>query len=324
MQRENLRGRPSRRLTHRILFDGKRAVGIEYSQAGQTHQAFADREVIVCGGSINSPQASAVVGRLAMPPISAEHDIPGGAARSRRGAATCRTTSTCGCRSSASSRSACTRPPRDWGDLPRGYAGCSDQERGGGSTNLFEVSGYIRYQRRGCPIRICSRASWRWPRATTAASPIPVMATRPTSISCGQPAVAACSSHPRIRIRRLQSSSTICKPSRIGARSSTACASPARSSARTRIRPLRRRRTQPRRQRCKQRRRGARLGARHRRDRVSPDQHLHHGHRRRRGWSTARSRSTHWRACASSMLPSCPGWSPPTPTRDDHDRREGG
>lgn len=40
----------------RIMFDGKRAVGIEYSRGGQLHQVRALREVILCGGAINSPQ----------------------------------------------------------------------------------------------------------------------------------------------------------------------------------------------------------------------------------------------------------------------------
>jgi choline dehydrogenase len=43
-------------LTHRVLLEGKRAVGIEYTQNGAMRQAKARREVILCGGSINSPQ----------------------------------------------------------------------------------------------------------------------------------------------------------------------------------------------------------------------------------------------------------------------------
>lgn len=43
-------------LATRILFEGRRAVGVEYLQNGHTHQVRAGREVIVSGGSINSPQ----------------------------------------------------------------------------------------------------------------------------------------------------------------------------------------------------------------------------------------------------------------------------
>ena len=40
----------------KILFDGKKAVGIEYIQGGETKKVFAENEVIISGGAINSPQ----------------------------------------------------------------------------------------------------------------------------------------------------------------------------------------------------------------------------------------------------------------------------
>uniref|UniRef100_A0A665U690 Choline dehydrogenase n=1 Tax=Echeneis naucrates TaxID=173247 RepID=A0A665U690_ECHNA len=43
-------------LTTKILFDGNRAVGVEYIQNGQKKRVFADKEVILSGGAINSPQ----------------------------------------------------------------------------------------------------------------------------------------------------------------------------------------------------------------------------------------------------------------------------
>jgi len=43
-------------LATRILFEGTRAVGMEYEQAGKTHQLRATREVILSGGPINSVQ----------------------------------------------------------------------------------------------------------------------------------------------------------------------------------------------------------------------------------------------------------------------------
>src|SRR5262245_30064595 len=43
-------------LTRRILFDGRRAVGVEYQQDGMTRTAHARGEVIVAGGAFNSPQ----------------------------------------------------------------------------------------------------------------------------------------------------------------------------------------------------------------------------------------------------------------------------
>ncbi len=50
-----------RALAHRVLTDGKRAVGVEYSQDGTLHQVRARREVLLAGGAINSPQLLPVV-----------------------------------------------------------------------------------------------------------------------------------------------------------------------------------------------------------------------------------------------------------------------
>ena len=43
-------------LTESLLLEGKRCVGVRYTLNGQPHEARAAREVIVSGGSINSPQ----------------------------------------------------------------------------------------------------------------------------------------------------------------------------------------------------------------------------------------------------------------------------
>lgn len=40
----------------RVLFDGTRATGIEFTRGGATERAEAAREVILCGGTVNSPQ----------------------------------------------------------------------------------------------------------------------------------------------------------------------------------------------------------------------------------------------------------------------------
>jgi len=55
LKRPNLRVE-TEALTSRILFEGKKAVGVEYTQKGKTHQARAGKETILCGGAINSPQ----------------------------------------------------------------------------------------------------------------------------------------------------------------------------------------------------------------------------------------------------------------------------
>lgn len=43
-------------LASRVLFEGKRAIGVEYTQNGQTKTAKARAEVLLAGGAINSPQ----------------------------------------------------------------------------------------------------------------------------------------------------------------------------------------------------------------------------------------------------------------------------
>jgi choline dehydrogenase len=55
MRRSNLRVETMAQAT-RIVFEGKRAVAVEYVQRGERKQARAGREIILCGGTVNSPQ----------------------------------------------------------------------------------------------------------------------------------------------------------------------------------------------------------------------------------------------------------------------------
>jgi len=69
-------------LATRILFEGRRAVGIAYRQHGAEHQATARREVILSGGPINSPQLLKLSGigpaaELQAHGIAVVHDLPG-------------------------------------------------------------------------------------------------------------------------------------------------------------------------------------------------------------------------------------------------------
>jgi choline dehydrogenase len=69
-------------LALRILFDGKRAAGIEYEHNGEVHQAFARREVLLTAGAINSPQLLLLSGigpaaELRDLGIEVKHDLPG-------------------------------------------------------------------------------------------------------------------------------------------------------------------------------------------------------------------------------------------------------
>lgn len=62
-------------LVTRILFNKKTAVGVEYQQRGKTYTATAQREVIISGGSINSPQLLQLSG-VGPQSLLSEFDIP--------------------------------------------------------------------------------------------------------------------------------------------------------------------------------------------------------------------------------------------------------
>jgi choline dehydrogenase-like flavoprotein len=48
--------------TGRLLFEGKRCVGVEVRRGGTTEAVRANREVIVCGGTVNSPHILQISG----------------------------------------------------------------------------------------------------------------------------------------------------------------------------------------------------------------------------------------------------------------------
>ncbi|MFP5388142.1 MAG: GMC family oxidoreductase, partial [Thermoleophilia bacterium] len=54
-ERPNLTVMPYMQVS-RVLFEGKRAVGVEASRLGEVQELRAEREVILCGGAYNSPQ----------------------------------------------------------------------------------------------------------------------------------------------------------------------------------------------------------------------------------------------------------------------------
>jgi choline dehydrogenase len=81
MKRPNLRV-ITRALSERILFDGSRATGVEFRQNGEIGTVRAAREVILCGGAINSPQLLMLSGvgprdHLAAFGIPVVHHLPG-------------------------------------------------------------------------------------------------------------------------------------------------------------------------------------------------------------------------------------------------------
>lgn len=82
MRRANVRVE-TEALATRILFEGRRAVGIEYRQGGQTRTARAGREVILATGSVNTPQLlelsgvgdPALLGSLGIPLVHANPNV---------------------------------------------------------------------------------------------------------------------------------------------------------------------------------------------------------------------------------------------------------
>ena len=71
----------TRALTSKILFDGKRAVGVQYKHGGQSKRVYGG-EIICCSGAINSPQLLQVSGignaaELRALGIDVVHDVPG-------------------------------------------------------------------------------------------------------------------------------------------------------------------------------------------------------------------------------------------------------
>jgi choline dehydrogenase len=81
MQRANLNV-VTGALTEKILFEGRRAVGVAFRHEGGLRTARATREVILCGGAVNSPQVLMLSGigpqeQLAGFGVSVVHHLPG-------------------------------------------------------------------------------------------------------------------------------------------------------------------------------------------------------------------------------------------------------
>jgi choline dehydrogenase-like flavoprotein len=69
-------------MASRILFDGRRATGVEYRVKGQGEMVMARRETLVCGGAYNSPKLLMLSGvgsgrALADAGIDLVHELPG-------------------------------------------------------------------------------------------------------------------------------------------------------------------------------------------------------------------------------------------------------
>ena len=81
MDRKNLTVK-THAFVNKVLFEGKRAVGVEFTHRGGAAQTVRAREVILCGGAINSPQLLQLSGvgnadELRALGIEVVHDLPG-------------------------------------------------------------------------------------------------------------------------------------------------------------------------------------------------------------------------------------------------------
>ena len=61
-------------LAKELIFDAERCSGVRYTVGGQTREAHVTREVILCGGAINSPQLLELSG-IGRPEVLQEHGI---------------------------------------------------------------------------------------------------------------------------------------------------------------------------------------------------------------------------------------------------------
>ena len=81
MHRTNLTVR-THALATRILFDGRRAIGVRYRRGATLHEVMVRREVLVCAGPVNSPQLLKLSGlgprsELAEHGIGVVYELPG-------------------------------------------------------------------------------------------------------------------------------------------------------------------------------------------------------------------------------------------------------
>ena len=176
--------------TTRILFEGKRATGVEFRRAGRLEQIGANHEVLMAAGALQTPQILMLSGvgpadELARFGIGVVHDLPGVGQQPARPP-----------RRRAGGRRAAAQ-----GDLRRHRSAASrrvlkaipewrNHRRGMLTTNFAEAGGFIKSQAsRRSPTCNCTSSSPSW--STTAARRCWGTATRATSACCARKAAAA-------------------------------------------------------------------------------------------------------------------------------------
>ena len=79
-------------LATRVVVEGGRAVGVAYQHGREEKVAYADAEVVLAGGAVNSPQLLMLSRASGRPTTSREHGIDVVAQPARASGRTCTTT----------------------------------------------------------------------------------------------------------------------------------------------------------------------------------------------------------------------------------------
>ena len=127
-------------MVHRILFDGKKAVGVEYVKGNKTHKVYGG-EIISCGGAINSPSLLQLSGigdakELEEIGVPVVHDLPGVGKNLQD-------------HLELYVQYACTQPVSvypalQWQNQPKIGYDWLVHRKGAAATNHFEAGGFIR------------------------------------------------------------------------------------------------------------------------------------------------------------------------------------
>ena len=140
MNRPNLEVK-TRAFVTRILFEGKRAVGVEYVRGRGTKETVRAGEVVLCGGAINSPQLLQLSGvgkadELRALGVDVVHDLPGVGENLQDHLEVYV--------QFASRQPVSMAPYMKWRNRPRVGLEWILRKSGPGATNHFEAGGFLR------------------------------------------------------------------------------------------------------------------------------------------------------------------------------------
>ena len=180
LSRPNLKVRTGTFVTS-IHFDGRRATGVEIERQGGGTETIQAGEVILCGGSINSPQLLQLSG-IGNAARSQRARHPAWSRTCRASGRTSRTTSRC--TSSTGRHSRCRCSPRSRSGVARGSASSGSSSAADPAPRITSRAAGSSGATRTWPTRTSCSTSCRSRSATTAAPRPAATATRSTSARC--------------------------------------------------------------------------------------------------------------------------------------------